>query len=77
MLIYVFAILVIAKLNYYTPTPANSTNLNMGAVITWLRVEILVWFSIIFSNMTFLALRSCFKQKIDIDSLLDDRMKLP
>jgi hypothetical protein len=49
----------------------------MGAVITWLRIEILVWFSIIFSNIAFLALRSCFKHKIDIDLLMDDRVKLP
>ena len=77
MLLYIFVILVVAKLNYYTPTPYNSTNLDMGAVITWLRVEILVWFCIIISNMTFLAVRSCFKHKIDIDLLMDDRMKLP
>jgi len=77
MLLYIFVILVVAKLNFYTPTPYNSTNLDMGAVITWLRIEILVWFSIIFSNIAFLALRSCFKHKIDIDLLMDDRVKLP
>jgi len=71
MLLYIFVIIVVAKVNYYTPSPQKAPTLNSAAVLTWIRIEMLAWFGIIISNITFLALRYCFKHKIDIDLFID------
>lgn len=74
---YIYAIVGIAKCNYYTPSPASSPNLTTGAVVTWFRVELLTWFGIIFSNMVFLLLRSCVKHKVDSSIYIDEQKKMP
>ena len=44
MLLYVYLVIGVAYVNYYTPTPDESPNIATGAVVTWFRVEMyLVW----------------------------------
>ena len=61
MMLYIAGIIFVSKCNYYTPMPFKATDFDTGAIGTWFRVEIAVWFSIIISNVTFLLLRSCIK----------------
>jgi hypothetical protein len=77
MLLYVYAIIQIAWINYETPTPDNSANLATGAIVTWFRIELCTWFGIVFSNTIFMFLRSIFKQKVDHSSYLEETKKLP
>jgi len=77
MLFYIFMIIIVAKLNYYTPSPLACPNLDCAAATTWIRIELAAWLSIVFSNIAFLAVRYCFKHKIDMDLFIDERMKLP
>jgi len=77
MLLYIFVIIIVGKLNYYTPSPQNCPNLDCAAVTTWIRIELLAWLSIVVSNITFLAVRFCFKHKIDMDLFISERTKLP
>jgi hypothetical protein len=58
MMLYIAGIIFISKCNYYTPSPKEAINIDTGAITTWFRVEITVWFSIIVSNVVFLLLRS-------------------
>lgn len=77
MMVYIYAIIGIAKCNYYTPSPSESPNLTTGAVVTWFRVELLTWFGIIMSNLLFLFIRSMVKHKVDYSIYIDEQKKLP
>ena len=77
MLLYVYLVISVAYVNYYTPTPDASPNIATGAVVTWFRVEMCIWFGILCSNITFMFLRSIFKHKVDHSIYLDDNKKLP
>lgn len=77
MMGYIYAIIGIAKCNFYTPSPRESPNLTTGAVVTWFRVELLTWFGIILSNILFLLIRSMVKHKVDYSIYIDEQKKLP
>ena len=47
----------------------DSTDQAGLAVYTWLIVELYVFFGIILSNISFLALRTCFRHKIHVDNV--------
>ena len=77
MLLYVYLVICVSYINYQTPTPDDSPNIATGAVVTWFRVEMCIWFGILASNITFMFLRSIFKHKVDHSIYLDDNKKLP
>lgn len=65
MLFYVYLVISVSYINYETPTPVDSPNIATGAVVTWFRIEIATWFSVVISNTVFMFLRSLFKHKVD------------
>ena len=77
MMLYVYAIIQVAWVNYETPTPDNSANLATGAIVTWFRIELACWFGIVVSNIIFMLLRGLFKHKIDHSTYMDESKKLP
>ena len=77
MMLYIAGIIFISKCNYYTPPPKEAINIDTGAITTWFRVEIMVWFSIIVSNVVFLLFRSVVKLKFDSSKYTNENKKLP
>lgn len=78
MMIYIYAIINVAKCNYLTPAPDDSiSNLATSCIVTWFRIELCVWFGIIFSNIIYMLFRSMIKPKIDHSIYLDENKKLP
>lgn len=75
MLFSIYLLLKVADSNFRTPAPAYCKNLDTAAMVTWFRVELVLNFGIIISNMTFLFLRSLFKHKMQVDDLIDARKK--
>jgi hypothetical protein len=58
----------VAMTYYHYPLPAGETNdLSMQASYLWLVIEQLVFISLLMSNMLYIALRSCFRHKINLD----------
>ena len=78
MLWYIYAILDIALLNYWTPSPnSGEFNTATACVITWDRIELYTWFGIVASNIVFMFLRSLIKPALDPTVYIDEKKKLP
>ena len=77
MLWYIYAILDIALLNYWTPSPnSGEFNTATACVITWDRIELYTWFGIVASNIVFMFLRSLMKPALDPTVYIDERKKI-
>lgn len=75
MLFSIYLLLKVADCNFRTPAPAFCKNLDTAAMVTWFRVELVLNFGIILSNVVFLFLRAIFKHKMQVDDLIDARKK--
>ncbi len=70
MIIYTNMILIASQsMNYYHyPLAADQTNtVSMQTSYLWLIIEQLVFIFMIISNMLYLGLRSCFRNKLQLD----------
>ena len=78
MMVYVYLIISVSYVNYTTPAPATkTTSIVTGCVVTWFRIEMAVFFGIVFSNFAFMILRGIFKNKVDPSKYIDENKKLP
>lgn len=79
MVVYTIMILQAssAMIYYHYPlAPGEVDTLQMKASYLWLIIEQLVFISLIASNMTFMAIRSCVRHKLQLDKI-DERRQLP
>lgn len=58
MMFYQYIILSVAQLIFLLPRPELCRNIATASTVIWLQIEMVVWFSIIISNITYLFLRS-------------------
>lgn len=78
MIFYISTILSVSSSNFYfTQIEQQDLLVQTATLITWFRIELITSVGIIVSNAVFLALRSCFKHKIQLDQHIDERKKLP
>lgn len=55
---------------------ANYDQISITATTIWLMLEEVFWVSVVFSNILFLAIRSCTRHKIQLDKV-PQRLQLP
>ena len=78
MIFYISTILSVSSSNFYfTEIEESDLKVQTATLITWFRIELITSVGIIVSNAVFLALRSCFKHKVQLDHHIDERKKLP
>jgi hypothetical protein len=77
MMFYQYIILSVAQLIFVLPRPELCRNIATASTVLWLRIELVVWFAIIISNVTYLFLRSQIKVYLEVDNFIEETLKLP
>ena len=67
MILQVFLILSVSNAIYLYPNPMIFSQFEMAGTFLWLEVEWLVFIGTLLSNIIFIALRTIFKHKIELD----------
>ncbi len=63
-------LLMVTEMLYHMPHfDANYDQISITATTIWLMLEEVFWVSVVFSNILFLAIRSCTRHKIQLDKV--------
>jgi hypothetical protein len=73
MLLYILLVISVSKGIYFFPVPMNWHSLEMASVYMWFEVQWCIFVGTIFSNVLFIAIRTCVHHKIKMDHV--DEMK--
>lgn len=79
MIMYTYMILTASKCMIFYPYPLSDKSLDnaqMKASYLWLIIEQLVFISTLVSNVVFIMIRSCIRNKLQLD-MIDEKRQLP
>jgi hypothetical protein len=69
MLLVCILILAVSKIMYLFPNPMIWEDIDVAGAFIWLEIEWLVFLGTLISNSLFIAIRTLFRHKIQLDSI--------
>lgn len=67
MLLYILLVISVTTAIYFFPKPMIWENYKFAGVFLWLEVQWCVFLGTLFSNIIFIAIRTCVHHKVKID----------